>query len=925
MAVASLALKWYDYERKNVPYHLCNKSAERLFNKWVLGSNMKRLAVGILAHVDAGKTTLTEGLLYTCGRLRQLGRVDHKNAFLDTEALERERGITIFSKQAVLPIGDLEMTLLDTPGHVDFSSEMERTLQVLDYAILVISGASGIQSHTRTLWQLLNRYQIPTFLFINKMDLPGTQREHVMQELRASLSEGCVDFGAEKSSDQWMENVAVCDESATNRYLEHGSLSNEEIAELIASRKVFPCYFGSALRLQGLDELVKGFSLYTELSQYPQRFAARVFKITRDSQGNRLTHIKVTGGTLSVKMSLKTQESEEKVDQIRIYSGVKYQSVEHAPAGTICAVTGLTQTRAGQGLGEQQAGELPVLEPMLTYRVLLPQGCDPHSAMQKLSVLEEEDPQLHLVWNAQHREISLQLMGEVQLEILKTLILERFDLSVEFGSGSIVYKETIAAPVEGVGHYEPLRHYAEVHLMLEPGERGSGVHVSSTCPEDLLGRSWQRLILSHLEERVHRGVLTGSPITDLRITLVAGRAHVKHTEGGDFRQATYRAVRQGLMSAESVLLEPWYDFRLELPAENVGRAMTDIQRMGGSCTPPELEGELTLLTGSAPVAGLRDYGREVLSYTRGRGKLSCFYHGYEPCQNAEEVIAEIGYDAERDLAHPADSIFCSHGSGFSVPWNKVREYMHVESGWQLGGEAEQEKEVVPVTGRVPVSYTGALEQDKELQEIFERTYGTVKRREMRPQKPLLGTQSAQTAEPIRPIPTGPEYLLVDGYNIIFAWDELKTVARESLDTARKLLMDLLSNYQGYRKCEVILVFDAYRVPRNTGEVQRYHNISVVYTKQAETADAYIEKTTYELARKSRVRVATSDGMEQMIILGHGALRVSARMFHQEVEAVGGQIAELLAQINRTEKSQPIHAAYQKAQSLKGTKPKKSLS
>lgn len=886
---------------------------------------MKRLAVGILAHVDAGKTTLTEGLLYTCGRLRKLGRVDHKNAFLDTESLERERGITIFSKQAVLPIGDLEVTLLDTPGHVDFSSEMERTLQVLDYAILVISGASGIQSHTRTLWRLLSRYQIPTFLFINKMDLPGTQRAHLMQELRASLSEGCVDFGAEQSGDEWMENVAVCDEEAMSRYLEKGSLSNSEIASLIASRKVFPCYFGSALRLQGLEELVNGFSSYTKLPQYPQSFAARVFKITRDSQGNRLTHVKVTGGTLRVKMPLKTQENEEKVDQIRIYSGAKYQPVEQAPAGTICAVTGLNQTRAGQGLGEQLAGEAPVLEPMLTYRVLLPQGCDPHSAMQKLSVLEEEDPQLHLVWNAQHREISLQLMGEVQLEILKTIIFERFGLNVEFGSGSIVYKETIAAPVEGVGHYEPLRHYAEVHLLLEPGERGSGVQVSSSCPEDLLGRSWQRLVLTHLEERVHRGVLTGAPLTDLRITLVAGRAHVKHTEGGDFRQATYRAVRQGLMSAESILLEPWYNFRLELPAENVGRAMTDIQRMGGSCAPPEPEGELTLLTGSAPVAGLRDYGREVLSYTRGRGKLSCFYRGYEPCRNAEEVIAEIGYDAERDLAHPADSIFCSHGAGFSVPWNKVREYMHVESGWQSGGEAEQENEVLPATGRAPASYTGGLEQDKELQEIFERTYGPVKRRDRMPQKPVTGAMpSDKPTEPIRPIATGPEYLLVDGYNIIFAWDELKTVARESLDTARKLLMDLLSNYQGYRQCEVILVFDAYRVPRNTGEVQRYHNISVVYTKQAETADAYIEKTTYELARKYRVRVATSDGMEQMIILGHGALRVSARMFHQEVETVGGQIAELLAQINQMEKSHPVQAAYQKAQSNKETKPKKSL-
>ena len=874
---------------------------------------MKRLAVGILAHVDAGKTTLSEGLLYTCGRLRQLGRVDHKNAFLDTEALERERGITIFSKQAVLPLDDLEITLLDTPGHVDFSSEMERTLQVLDYAILVISGSDGVQSHTRTLWRLLSRYRIPAFLFINKMDLSGTDREALLRELKVSFSEGCVDFGADQSRDAWMENVAVCDEEAMSRYLELGELSDTEAAALAARRKVFPCYFGSALRLSGVDELVRGLTLYTQVPECLQEFAARVFKITRDAQGNRLTHLKVTGGTLRVKMPLKSREWEEKIDQIRIYSGAKFQPVDEAPAGTICAVTGLSQTRAGEGLGAEGVSEAPALEPMLTYRVILPPGCDPHSAMQKLSALEEEDPQLHLVWNAQLREISLQLMGEVQLEILKTLIDERFGLQVEFGSGSIVYKETIAAAVEGVGHYEPLRHYAEVHLLLEPGERGSGLHFSSACPEDQLDRSWQRLVLTHLEERVHRGVLTGAPITDLNITLVAGRAHVKHTEGGDFRQATYRAVRQGLMSAESILLEPWYDVRLEVPAENVGRAMTDIQRMGGSCAPPEPDGELTLLTGRAPVAGLRDYGREVLFYTRGQGKLSCFFRGYEPCRDQAEVIAAIGYNPERDLEQPADSIFCSHGAGFSVPWNQVRDYMHAESAIRPHGENRQPESAPESSARPSVSYTGALEQDKELQAIFERTYGPVKRRELLPQKQFLqGTEQTAKREAIRPIMTGPEYLLVDGYNIIFAWDELKAVARESLDTARKLLMDLLSNYQGYRKCEVILVFDAYRVPRNTGEVQRYHNISVVYTKQAETADAYIEKTTYELAKQYRVRVATSDGMEQMIILGHGALRVSARVFHQEMEMVGGQIAELLAQINQYEKSHPVQAAFEKA-------------
>ena len=707
---------------------------------------MKRLAVGILAHVDAGKTTLSEGLLYTCGRLRQLGRVDHKNAFLDTDALERERGITIFSKQAVLPLNDLEITLLDTPGHVDFSSEMERTLQVLDYAILVISGSDGVQSHTRTLWRLLSRYRIPAFLFINKMDLSGTDREALLRELKASLSEGCVDFGADQSRDAWMENVAVCDEEAMSRYLEQGELSDTEAAALVAHRKVFPCYFGSALRLSGVDELVRGLTLYTKVPECPQEFAARVFKITRDAQGNRLTHLKVTGGTLRVKMPLKSGDWEEKIDQIRIYSGTKFQPVDEAPAGTICAVTGLSQTRAGEGLGAEGVSEAPALEPMLTYRVILPPGCDPHSAMQKLSALEEEDPQLHLVWNAQLREISLQLMGEVQLEILKTLIDERFGLQVEFGSGSIVYKETIAAAVEGVGHYEPLRHYAEVHLLLEPGERGSGLHFSSACPEDQLDRSWQRLVLSHLEERVHRGVLTGAPITDLNITLVAGRAHVKHTEGGDFRQATYRAVRQGLMSAESILLEPWYDVRLEVPAENVGRAMTDIQRMGGSCAPPEPEGELTLLTGSAPVAGLRDYGREVLSYTRGQGKLACFFRGYEPCRDQAEVIAAIGYDPERDLEQPADSIFCSHGAGFSVPWNQVWDYMHVESGIRPHGENRQAESAPESSARPSVSYTGALEQDKELQAIFERTYGPVKRRELLPQKQFLqGTE--QTGKP----------------------------------------------------------------------------------------------------------------------------------------------------------------------------------
>ena len=859
----------------------------------------RKLAVGILAHVDAGKTTLSEAMLFQSGQLKKLGRVDHQNAFLDTESLERERGITIFSKQAVLSVGNLEITLLDTPGHVDFSSEMERTLRVLDYAVLVVSGTAGVQGHTRTLWQLLNKYQIPTFLFVNKMDLPVTGQTGLLQELKR-LNGGCVDFSEGHVTAEFWENIAMCDESALEHFLATETFTDEEITDLIARRRLFPCYFGSALKLDGVDAFLKGLERYTCCKTFPPAFGARVYKIARDSQGNRLTYLKVTGGSLRVRMPLTNRRDElaadqiweEKIDQIRIYSGTKFRAVEEVPAGTVCAVTGLSRTYPGEALGAEEASEPPVLEPVITYQVLLPDGYDPHIALLKLRQLEEEDPQLHIVWNEILREIHIQLMGEVQMEILQKLIAERFGLEVQFGTGSIVYRETIAEPVEGVGHFEPLRHYAEVHLLLEPGERGSGLQFDTVCSEDVLDRNWQRLILTHLEERVHVGVLTGSPITDMKITLVAGRAHVKHTEGGDFRQATYRAVRQGLMCAKSVLLEPWYRYRLEVPVECVGRAMADLQRMSGNASQPETEGEEAILTGFAPVACMRDYSKELVSYTKGRGRLSCVLAGYDTCHNPDEVIAEIGYESERDLVHPADSVFCEHGAGFTVKWDQVRKYMHVDSGFNQEAR-EPETEQVPTRAPRSVSYAGTLEQDKELQSIFEKTYGPVKQRAFLP-RPVHREEDQQEHIELPPRNMDPEYLLVDGYNIIFDWEELKEAAWENLGAARQALMDLLSNYQGFRKCEVILVFDAYKVPGNIGEVSRYHNIYVVYTKEAETADAYIEKTTAEIGRKYRVRVATSDAAEQLIILGHGALRLSATGFRAEIEQANGQISEILA-------------------------------
>ena len=856
-----------------------------------------------MAHVDAGKTTLAEGLLYLGGVLRRLGRVDHGDAFLDTAEVERERGITVFAKQAELPLGETEITLLDTPGHADFSSEMERTLQVLDGALLVISGTDGVQSHTRTLWRLLERYQVPTLIFVNKMDLAGADRQRVLDEL-SQLDGGCVDFTA--PAPERDEGVAMCSEEALEEFLAAGAVSQDTAARLVAGRKLFPCWFGSALKLEGVEELLRGIEAYVRPPEYPEAFGARVFKISRDSQGTRLTWLKVTGGTLRPKELIAggraAERWEEKVDQLRLYSGNKFRPLEAAPAGTVCAVTGLSRTRPGQGLGAEEDGERPLLEPVLSYQLMLSPDADPHAVLPKLRQLEEEDPMLRVVWNERWKEIHLQLMGQVQLEVLQRQLSDRFGIQGDFGRGGIVYRETIADAVEGIGHFEPLRHYAEVHLLLEPGERGSGVKVSTACSTDQLDINWQRLVLSHLLEREHPGVLTGSPLTDVKITLVAGRAHNKHTEGGDFRQATYRAVRQGLMQAENILLEPVYDFVLEVPADCVGRSMTDLQGMGGTVEDPESGAELVTLRGRAPVAGLRDYGQQVAAYTRGRGRLTCTAGGYEPCHNQAEVVEALGYAPERDTDNPADSVFCSHGAGVVVKWDQVREHMHVDSGLRLG-EREQEAEPLLPAGGERAYRGGSLEQDKELQALFERTYGKVERRAFQPQKKPARTSLDEGKYHIREQVTGPEYLLVDGYNIIFAWEELEAVARQDVAAARSMLADILSNYQGYRKCVVILVFDAYKVKGNPGSVEKVNNIYVVYTKEAETADAYIEKATYDLQKEHRVRVATSDGLEQLIILGHGALRLSARAFKAEVEQAQGEISALIRRHNQSGREQ----------------------
>ena len=854
---------------------------------------MKKLVIGILAHVDAGKTTLSEGMLYLSGSINKLGRVDHKDAFLDHNSLERERGITIFSKQAVFSTTELEITLMDTPGHVDFSAEMERTLQVLDYAILVISGTDGVQSHTETLWRLLRRYHIPTFVFINKMDLAGADKPAILSELQKRLSEKCVEMNAPAQLRD--EALSLCDERLLDLYLEEGALSDEAVARAVSERKVYPCRFGAALKLEGVEELLHDLTTLTQQPKYPADFGARVYKIARDAQGARLTYLKVTGGSLKVKALLSGSDNvgqwSEKADQLRIYSGEKYKLTESIPAGSVCAVTGLERTFPGQGLGMEALAEPPVLEPVLTYQMLLPQDCNIPETMRKLRQLEEEDPQLHILWNERLREVHVQLMGEVQLEVLQRQIADRFGMDVSFSQGSVVYKETILEPVEGVGHFEPLRHYAEVHLLMEPGPRGSGLTFDSLCSTDDLDLNWQRLILTHLEEKQHLGVLTGSPITDMKISVLSGRASIKHTEGGDFRQATYRAVRHGLRKAKSILLEPCYDFSMELPIECVGRAMTDVQQMNGSCNPPEQKGERAILTGWAPVAEMRGYQAELASYTRGRGRLACWARGYEVCAKQQEVVDALAYDVDADLENSADSVFCSHGAGFVVPWYEVEDHMHLESGLRPAVKVEEPSESVPIMS-TSTSYRGTLEEDKELQAIYERTYGAVKRKEFIPRKADVIAENHK--KPVKtPFTQLPEYLLVDGYNIIFAWDELKALAAESLAAARQSLADILSNYQGYRKCGVILVFDAYKVKGNPGSVEKYKNIHIVYTKEAETADAYIEKATYDMRKQYRVRVATSDGMEQLIILGHGASRIPANVFLQEVQQAHTEIGEIV--------------------------------
>ncbi len=842
----------------------------------------KKIVIGILAHVDAGKTTLSEGILYQTGTIRKLGRVDNRDAFLDTYELERARGITIFSKQAVFELGEKEVTLLDTPGHVDFSPEMERTLQVLDYAILVISGAEGVQGHTETLWRLLSRYQIPTFLFVNKMDQNGTDREKLLLELKKRLSDNCIDFNGDL--DNRCESLAMCDEKALELYLEEGSIPDAETARLIARRKAFPCYFGSALKLDGVEELLKGVEVYGEPPKFGKEFGARVYKISRDEQGNRLTHLKVTGGSLKVKTELSSSRQDgtgEKVNQVRIYSGMKYETVKEAEPGTVCAVTGPVDTFAGQGLGKERETKIPFLEPVLTYQMILPEDCDVHGMISKLRMLEEEEPQLHVVWNESAKELQVQVMGEVQIEILKSVIKERFRTEVEFGTGSIVYRETIREAAEGVGHFEPLRHYAEVHLLMEPGERGSGLQFDTRCSEDVLDRNWQRLILTHLGEKRHKGVLMGAELTDVKITLIAGRAHLKHTEGGDFRQATYRAVRQGLMEGGCEILEPYYEFRLELPVEYTGRAMADIDRMQGRFDAPVTEGDMAVICGKAPVACMRNYQMDVVSYTKGRGRLTCSPAGYERCHNEREVEEAVRYDPDADLDNPSGSVFCSHGAGYYVPWDQVKSFMHVES--PLGLPRGREKEVRTTQAADTAKSRDYYVDDEELEEIFNLTFGANKRERYKEQGPKrVVYESRPPVRVTKAEEPAEEYLLVDGYNVIFAWEELRMLAQATIDGARHKLMDILCNYQGYKKCILILVFDAYKVEGGIGQAIRYHNIHVVYTKEAETADQYIEKLAHRMGRNHQVTVATSDGLEQLIIRGEGCRLLSAQDLKEEI-------------------------------------------
>lgn len=890
---------------------------------------MKKLVVGILAHVDSGKTTLSEAMLYTAGKIRKLGRVDHKDAYLDTDAQERERGITIFSKQAVFTYDDMEITLLDTPGHVDFSAEMERTLQVLDYAILVINGMDGVQSHTDTLWKLLKRYEIPTFIFVNKMDMEGADKDAVFQNIRKKLDGDCVDF----SSGDRDEQIAMADERLLDTYLDSGTVETEDIIEAILDRKIFPCFWGSALKLSGVQELLDAMNTYMVMPAYNAEFGGRIFKISRDAKGERLTYMKVTGGSLKCREQI--EGTEGKVNQIRIYSGARYETVEEASAGTVCAVTGLGETSAGQGVGCEQENVFAGLEPVLSYKVSYPEDKDAVVVLRDIRQLEEEEPELHVEFAQETGEIFVKVMGQVQLQVLTQIIKDRFGYFISFGMGRIIYKETLAEPVMGVGHFEPLRHYAEVHLLMEPLEPGSGMQFDTICSEDVLDKNWQRLILTHLEEKEYRGVLTGAPITDMKITVTAGRAHQKHTEGGDFRQATYRAVRQGLMMGECRLLEPVYAFRLEIPTEMTGRAMNDITRMHGRFAQPEIEGEMSILTGTAPVATMQEYQQDVTAYTRGQGKLSCTLQGYEPCHNEDEVLAASTYDPELDMANPASSVFCAHGAGYIVDWYDVYDMMHVKEdpGFALAGmedvlrnitseptEADEDNRKRMARERQGVG--APVYDEKELEDIFVRTYGSNSRENAAynkagfnrynksvseadwyvkkaaehgkskttgAQTPAVGLKTADTgiARPgaYRKQKGEKEYLLVDGYNVIFAWDDLKALAAVNIDSARDKLIDIMSNYQGYVGCELILVFDAYKVKQNPGSITKHGNIHVVYTKEAETADMYIEKTTHELGRKYKVTVASSDGLEQLIIMGQGALRMSSRGLREEVERV----------------------------------------
>lgn len=878
-------------------------------------SNQKNICTAVLAHVDAGKTTLSEAMLYLSGNIRKAGRVDNGDTFLDTYALERARGITIFSKQAVLQLPGATLTLLDTPGHVDFSAEMERTLQVLDYAILVVSGADGVQEHTKTLWKLLERYEIPVFFFVNKMDQAGTDKDKLLRELRSVLHENCIDF-SKWETDDFYESVAMCDEAVLEHYLACGEVGQCEVSRLICERRLFPCFFGSALKMEGVTEFLDAFVSYIREPEYSKEFGAKVFKIARDEQGNRLSYLKITGGTLAVKQMLsgikrslsgedESNTWEEKVNQIRIYSGEKYETVEELEAGRVCAVTGLSETYPGQGLGVEQASDMPILEPVLTYQVLLSEGMNAAVMLPKLRLLEEEEPELHIVWDEKLREILVQMMGEVQIEVLKNQIKERFDVEVEFGAGHVVYKETIANVVEGVGHFEPLRHYAEVHLMLEPGEPGSGLVFATSCSEDVLDKNWQRLILTHLEEREHIGVLTGAPITDMKITLASGKAHLKHTEGGDFRQATYRAVRQGLMQAESILLEPYYDFVLEIPEGAVGRAMTDVERMHGSIRyDADWENEsadgMRRLSGSAPVSAMQNYQQELISYTKGQGRVSLTNKGYFPCHNTDEVVASIGYEPERDLEHTPDSVFCAHGAGFVVPWDEVPSYMHLPNCL----EEISDEDIFTPDKILPEAKRSNLAGEEEvwlgtdeIDQILDQTYNANRRGKSSGVKTGWKhhkhekTVSAPVVRNYQPKQNAEEYLLVDGYNIIFAWEELKALAEDNIDGARGKLLDILCNYQGIRKCHLIVVFDAYRVVGHQTEIFDYHNIHVVYTKEAETADQYIEKFAHEHGRKYRVIVATSDGLEQIIIRGSGCELLSAREFEREVIEKNKQLME----------------------------------